>query len=228
MNDASPDTRARPAPDPADAGHARLPEAVWDEIRADYLAGWSAPACCRRYGVGLSALRGRAAEEGWRRSDQPWDGPRGLDRDDEGLALEESVDGDLERISLGDLSVVACQRMMRAVLHGDAMAALRWRRVHQALADEHRRLTRLVEQAGRRREADEKRRLLATTDALRAETRVMEAELRRFRAARGRVRAPTGPNGPDDPDDLDGVFASPPSAAVLPGLPGGAPLTGPP
>lgn len=222
MSDASPDTR----PDAADAGQTRLSEAVWDEIRADYLAGWSAPACCRRYGVGLSTLRGRAADEGWRCADQPWAGPRGLDRDDEGLALEESVDGDLEQIGLGELSVVAFQRMMRAVLHGDAMAALRWRRLHQALGDEHRRLARLVEQEEERRLAAGRRQVRAATDALLAETRVMEAEIRRLDAGRG---LPTPPDDPDDLDDLDGVFPPSPGAAfTLPGLPVGKAPAAPP
>lgn len=223
MSDASPE------PDPADAGHARLPEAVWDEIRADYLAGWSAPACCRRYGVGLSTLRGRAAEEGWRRTDQPWVGPRGLDRDDEGLALEESVDGDLEKVGLGELSVVAFQRMMRAVLHGDAMAALRWRRVHQALEAEHLRLTRLVEDEKERRLKAERRYFTAATKALNAATRAQMAENRRIDALEGRT-APL--DDMDDLDDLDGDFGpspdTPSAAFTLPGLPVGKAPTGPP
>ena len=94
MTDASPD----PAPEPADAGVHTAPDEVWAQVRDDYLAGWSAPACCRRHGVGLSTLRKRAAEEGWRRTDQPWSRPNGLERDDEGLALEEQFDGDLDQI----------------------------------------------------------------------------------------------------------------------------------
>jgi len=129
MNDASPT-------DPADTGLQSAPDEVWEQVRDDYLAGWSAPACCRRHGVGLSTLRKRAAEEGWRRTDQPWAPPNGPERDDEGLALEERFDGDLDQIPLGELSVVAFQRMMRAVLHGNAMQALRWRRVHAMIRDE--------------------------------------------------------------------------------------------
>ncbi|AQR62841.1 hypothetical protein BZG35_15145 [Brevundimonas sp. LM2] len=105
------------------------PQAVWAQVREDYLAGRSASECCRLHGVGLSALRGRAAREGWRRADQPWTPPARLDPWDEGVALEESIGGDLDRVELGSLAFVAHRRMMRAVLRGDAMEALRWRRV---------------------------------------------------------------------------------------------------
>ncbi|QDH73464.1 hypothetical protein [Brevundimonas sp. M20] len=219
MTDAAP----RPAPtDPADAGQAVLPDAVWDEVRADYLAGWSAPACCRRYGVGLSTLRKRAAEEGWRRTDQPLTTPRGLDRDDEGLALEESVDGDLEQIPLGELSVVAFQRMMRAVLHGNAMEALRWRRVHTVIQSE-------AAEIERRQRAAQVERLQA---ASRRDRAFADRVLQGARADYAASLMDDPIDGIDDIDGIDGVFssspASPPSTGVLPGLPGGAPFAGPP
>lgn len=212
----TPPTRARPGC-PRPSGTRSAPT-IWPAGRRRPVAAGTASA--------LSTLRGRAADEGWRRADQPWAGPRGLDRDDEGLALEESVDGDLEQIGLGELSVVAFQRMMRAVLHGDAMAALRWRRLHQALGDEHRRLARLVEQEEERRLAAGRRQVRAATDALLAETRVMEAEIRRLDAGRG---LPTPPDDLDDLDDLDGVFPPSPGAAfTLPGLPVGKAPVAPP
>ncbi|ADL00261.1 hypothetical protein [Brevundimonas subvibrioides] len=105
------------------------PQAVWAQVREDYLAGRSASECCRIHGVGLTALRGRAAREGWRRADQPWTPPTRLDPWDEGVALEERIGGDLDRVEFGSLAFVAHRRMMRAVLRGDAMEALRWRRV---------------------------------------------------------------------------------------------------
>ncbi|QDH72400.1 hypothetical protein [Brevundimonas sp. M20] len=227
MNDTSPTAPSVPA----DAGLHSAPDEVWEQVRADYLAGWSAPACCRRHGVGLSTLRKRAAEEGWRRTDQPWTTPNGLDRDDEGLALEESVDGDLEQIPLGELSVVAFQRMMRAVLHGNAMEALRWRRVHNVIQSEAAEIERRQWLAKTRQaRAEEKAR--AATEALmkglREETRIMEADIRRREA--DVIADPI--DGIDDIDGIDGVFssspASPPSTGVLPGLPGGAPFMGPP
>jgi hypothetical protein len=109
------------------------PQEVWARVRDDYLAGLSAPACARRHGVGVSTLRERAARDGWRRADQPWPEPVVLDPDDEGRALEAAIDGDLNQLNPQDLAKVAESRMVRAVLRGDATAALRWRRVRDAL-----------------------------------------------------------------------------------------------
>lgn len=105
------------------------PEDVWARVRDDYLAGLSAPECCRRHGVGLTTLRDRAAREGWRRIDQPWTPPNRLDPWDEGVELELKVGGDLDKVELRELWYVAHRRMMRAVMRGDAVEALRWRRV---------------------------------------------------------------------------------------------------
>lgn len=119
---------------PAHPGHRVPPPEVWDAVRLDYLDGWSAPACCRRHGVGLSALRQRAAREGWRRADQPWVPPQDArDPDDEGAVLEEKVGGNLDCVELCQLAYVAHRRMMRAVMRGDAAEALRWRRVRVIL-----------------------------------------------------------------------------------------------
>ena len=57
------------APAPVN-GLRSAPDEVWTQVRDDYLGGISAPECCRRHGVGLTALRKRAANEGWRRADQ--------------------------------------------------------------------------------------------------------------------------------------------------------------
>lgn len=123
-------------PDPAaPAGRRTAPDEVWAQVRGDYLSGLSAPACCRKHGVGLSALRDRAAKEGWRRADQPWRSP-GLDPDDEGALLEERVDGDLRRICLKELRFVCERRAMRAILRGDGVEALRWRRLRASIRDE--------------------------------------------------------------------------------------------
>jgi hypothetical protein len=127
MADGSPPARANPR---------IAPDEVWDQVRADYLAGMPAARVCRRHGVGLTTLRERAAREGWRRVDQPWTPPDRLDPDDEGRALEQSVDGDLDRVELRQLSYVAARRMMRAVMRGDAVEALRWRRVRLAMDEE--------------------------------------------------------------------------------------------
>ena len=136
------------APSPA-AGRRVAPDDVWEAVKEDYVAGLSAPECSRRHGVGRSALYKRAAAEKWRRVDLPWTPPPGLDAEDEGVALAARVDGDIDRIDFHQLAFVAQARMMRAVLRGDAVAALRWRRVrlvmdaesdemaHELARDEH-------------------------------------------------------------------------------------------
>lgn len=111
--------------------HRRAPPEVWDRIRDDFLSGLPASECARRHGVGVSTISARAAAEGWRRADQPWGDPLGPE--DEGRILDEEIGGDLDQTDLGELAHVAIRRMMRAVLKGDAVAALRWRRVHHAL-----------------------------------------------------------------------------------------------
>lgn len=212
--------------DPADAGVRTAPDPVWDQIRADYLAGWSAPACARRHGVGLSTLRKRAAEEKWRREDQPWTTPRGLDRDDEGLELEERFNGDLERIPIAELTVVAFQRMMRAVLHGNAAEALRWRRVRMALDAEDARLQQIHERIDAARLKVASRRTREFCDTI----------MQGVRAGYAAMAAETNPPAPIDDvdgiDGIDGVFSPSPSAPdtgfILPGLPVGKAPAGPP
>lgn len=122
------------------------PDAVWDQVRQDYLSGIPAAEACRRHGVGLTAMRNRAARETWRRADQPWTPPNALDPEDEGRSLEESVGGDLDRIELPQLAHVAACRMMRAVMRGNAAEALRWRRVRIMLMQEDAELERLAAQ----------------------------------------------------------------------------------
>lgn len=213
-------------PAPADAGVHSAPDEVWAKVREDYLAGWSAPACCRRHGVGLSTLRKRAAEEGWRRTDQPWSRPNGLERDDEGLALEEQFDGDLDRIPLGELSLVAFQRMMRAVLHGNAMDALRWRRVHRMIETE------AVEVQRRQRKAEVERLKAASRHDRAFADAVLQGARADFAAALIEAEPSDAIDGIDGIDGMDGVFSPSPrsgaSPTILPGLPGGAALAGAP
>ena len=124
------DTKRTPTPR---RGRNYAPDDVWHAVRADYLAGLPAHECCMRHGVGMAALRARAARNGWRRIDQPWTPPNALDPRDEGVQLEQRSEGDLDRIDVHELMFVAHRRMLRAVLRGDAAGALRWRRVGQAL-----------------------------------------------------------------------------------------------
>ena len=76
------------------------PDEVWGRVREDYLSGLPGIEVCRRHGVGLTAMRNRAAREGWRRTDQPWTPRSALDPDDEGVLLEHEIDGDLDRVEL--------------------------------------------------------------------------------------------------------------------------------
>jgi hypothetical protein len=158
MPDASPPTPAAPRPAPFEIprplqnwrgdgrGRRAVPDEVWAAVRDDYLAGLSAGEVCDRYNVGLRAMRSRAANEGWRRVDQPWSPRNRLDPDDEGVELEARVGGDLNKVELRELSFIAVRRMMRAVLRGDAMEALRWRRVREAMEAEEAEMERLAEQ----------------------------------------------------------------------------------
>lgn len=129
-----------------ETGRCVAPDTVWAAVRDDYLAGMSAPECCRRHGVGLTALRQRAGRDGWRRADQPWSPPNRLDPEDEGMDLEMRIGGDLEKVELTELSWIAFRRMMRAVMRGDAAAALRWRRVREAMDAEQDEMDRMMAQ----------------------------------------------------------------------------------
>ena len=136
----------RPETPASPSGRRITPDDVWAQVRDAYLAGLSAPECRRLYGVGLTALRQRAAREGWRRIDQPWTPPNRLDPDDEGMVLEQETGGDLDRIELCQLTFVAHRRMLRAVMRGDAVEALRWRRVRLVMDAEEAEMDRLTAQ----------------------------------------------------------------------------------
>lgn len=160
----------------------RVSSEVWAEVREAYVSGLSAPACCRRFGVGLSALRQRAAGEGWRRADMPWTPPAiHLDPEDEGVKLEEDISGDLDMLHPFMLSRVAERRMMRAVLRGDATEVMRWHRVYRAME------TLQLEED----------REHAYEDAMRA------------RLFPDGAPDPDDPDELDELDDLDGVFPPP-------------------
>jgi len=154
------------------------PDAVWEAVRQDYIAGMSAPEASHRHGVGLSTLRARAAREGWRRADQPWMPPGQRDPWDEGAELEERIGGDLDRVELRELTYIASRRMMRAVMRGQAAEALRWRRVRIAMEAEEAELAQWTE-----------------ADAARSWNLQNEAASDR----------PDHPGDRDDQDDQDGI-----------------------
>ncbi|CAN5229901.1 hypothetical protein BH09PSE1_BH09PSE1_29580 [soil metagenome] len=192
----------------ASAGRApAAPDEVWARVREDYLAGMSAPDCCRRHRVGLTALRNRASREGWRRTDQPWSPTNRLDPWDEGVELEREVDGDIERIEYRQLAHVADCRMMRAVLRGDAVEALRWHRLNLILEEREEAL----------------QRDLAQDNALalrRKEQENWAADAARKAGAKPATEAaePVEADEAVDLDDADGVFsADRPAPDLAPG-----------
>jgi hypothetical protein len=131
---------------PAGPGRRTAPEEVWAAAPAGYVAGRTGPEVCRRYGLGIRTLRKRAAREGWRRADQPWIPPNRLDALDEGVALEDRIEGELDRLEYHQLAHVADCRMMRAVLRGDAAEALRWARVRDRMKADDAEIQRLLAQ----------------------------------------------------------------------------------
>lgn len=193
------DERTEPV-GPQPGGSRPAPDEVWAAVRRDYLMGRTARDCCLHHGVGMSALRERAARERWRRIDQPWVAPNPMHPHDEGLVLEERVKGDLDRIELHELGFVAFRRMMRAVLRGDAAEALRWRRVRQAMDEDEHELCRLMVQQ------DTVRHQLAG---------LREAELAAEEDWPDSPDDPDSPESADSADSADSFFACP----VPPGRP---------
>ncbi|MDZ4061885.1 MAG: hypothetical protein U1C75_12010, partial [Brevundimonas sp.] len=106
------------------SGHHRASDETWARARADYLAGESASVVCDRYGMRVSTLRNRAAEEGWRRQDQP---------EPEPVDLEAELEAGLP--DYADMAAHALIRLNRAILKGHATEAGRWMRLHRTLLE---------------------------------------------------------------------------------------------
>jgi len=106
------------------SGHHRASDATWARARADYLAGESASVVCDRYGMRVSTLRNRAAEEGWRRQDQP---------EPEPVDLKAELEAGLP--DYADMANHALIRLNRAILKGHATEAGRWMRLHRTLLE---------------------------------------------------------------------------------------------
>lgn len=101
-------------------GHRIHSQETWDLARADYLAGLSGPAVCARYGLGLAALRKRAAAGRWRRIDYARPMP----------AAPIEVDGDIDEASYLDLALMAEMHLRDAIINGRATEAATWMRIH--------------------------------------------------------------------------------------------------
>lgn len=102
----------------ADAYRIRSEE-TWAEARSDYLAGFTAEDVCRRYDIGLSALRTRARRERWRRADGVDPSPA-----DDDLDLFSDVEPD-------DMVEMARLRMVAAISRGQSTEAARWSRIYR-------------------------------------------------------------------------------------------------
>lgn len=114
-----------------------LTEAEWALVRRDYLAGVSARDLSDRYEIGLSTLRLKARDGGWRRVDRPADaelfpdgGPEASGADD-ASAPYDSVAADVEDWS--DMAVGARLRLRRAIQAGRPAEAASWMRLYERL-----------------------------------------------------------------------------------------------
>ena len=111
-------------------GYVRASEAAWQAAAKDYLAGASAETVSARYGMAISTFRARAAEEGWRRRDQPDPAPL----DDRADEADLPADLDDEPADFAAMADQARARLNRAVQAGRALEAARWMRLHLSLS----------------------------------------------------------------------------------------------
>jgi len=151
---------------------------TWAAARDDYLSGYTAHEVCRRHGLGLSAFRDRARDQGWRRTDQPSPMPQ-----------EEPLDTDAPLEPRAQLIDKAWRRLSLALDAGRSSEATRWARVHAML----------VAAAEAEDHAEDRR----ATENLRATTRIAQgieaqaaATLRRLQLE-DMARSTRHPNDPD-------------------------------
>ncbi len=123
------DLSPKAPPDAASAPPARTyrayPEAVWKNARQDYAEGWSAKEVCTRYDLGLSALRTRARNEGWRRADLAEDEP-----------LPSPTPEPPEALPLLELVDLAWRSASQAIARGKVYEARAWMRLNRELRDQ--------------------------------------------------------------------------------------------
>lgn len=116
-----------------------LSEQEWEVVRRAYLAGVPARELADRHDVGLSTLRQRARDGGWRRVDQPFDSDlfpadadrrtaRGDEDDDLAGAVALAAQDWEGMLSLAQL------RLRRALGAGQATEAGSWMRLYDRLA----------------------------------------------------------------------------------------------
>lgn len=108
-------------------------EATWEAIRQDYLTGATARDLCDRYEVGLSTLRLKAKEGGWRRGDQ--DDSDLFPADADRRVADVSPEADLAAVeeNWAELADRARFRLRRAIGLGRAAEAASWLRLYHRL-----------------------------------------------------------------------------------------------
>lgn len=152
----------------ADAGRTKQSDAVWASARDAYLAGESGDSVAARHGIGRSTFRRHAADEAWRRCDQPTPPPTPFDPDRP--AMEEA--SQLELID---------RRVSWALELGDAGAALRWLRMRDRIELRGQRLREAQARAQRRVDQDLSAEIRSVAALARGVEHVAKAELSEFR-----------------------------------------------
>lgn len=139
-------------------------DAAWASARDAYLSGEAGASVAARHGISSSAFWRRAAEEGWRRCDQPTPPPPPFDPDRP--ALDEAA-----QLALAD------KRMSWALERGDVTEALRWQKMQERI--EGREARRRETEARVRRDAERRAHaeIAALTDTARDVERVARAGL---------------------------------------------------
>lgn len=147
-------------------------EETWDQARAAYLAGEPAESVCARFDLGLRTFRARAADEGWRRGDQP--DPEPFEYDDPDVEIDEA-----------ELCRMARSRMAQAARRGLVSEALRWARFAEAVARQAEAEDRRARQEAReqsREDLDQNRRANDLLRKATASARTLEREARALMA----------------------------------------------
>lgn len=179
----------------------RSPE-TWDRAREAYLAGETAESVCSRFDLSLRTFRACAADQSWRRCDQP---------DPEPFEIEEDAEVD-DEVSDADLRRLARDRMALAARRGLVGEALRWARLGEVIDRQAQAEARLQRDLARERAREDR------ADNARANTllRDVTATARSIEASVGAVLA--GDRASDILHDLHGLHPVSEGADEAPSL----------
>ena len=172
---------------------------TWDRAREAYLAGEPAESVCARFDLGLRTFRARAAEQGWRRSDQPDPEPFQIDNE---AALDDEIDD-------AALRKLARARMALAARRGLVGEALRWARLESVIArqaEAARREARDLAREQARVEHEENRRAHTVLRDVTAAARSIQASASAVLTADENRAARRKPHDPHNLHDLHGVL----------------------